>query len=378
MELKDIRVKIDDIDAKLVPLLKERFDCSLAVAEYKKANNLPILNTEREEQIIESVMKAGGEHGSYIAAVYREIMGTSRELQQNEMVSHHDLAGTIVHAKSDLKSDTVIACQGTQGAFSHMAASNLFPKGDIRFYGNFADVFRAVENGEATYGVVPVENSNAGSVQEVYDLILKYRHYIVAAAALKVNENLLGVKGSSIEDIKTVYSHPQALNQSDKFIKEHGFTPVQYSNTALAAKMVAEKGDKTVGAIASVQAAQSFGLEVLAHDIQTVKANSTRFITISKELIIPDDSNKVSVVFTLPHVTGSLYRILNRFALKGLNLTKIESRTARNGRFEYEFYLDFSGNMNDRQTISLVSTLQAELPDFTFLGNYKEIELNNH
>ncbi len=372
MNLDDIRIEIDDIDSKLVPLLKARMNCSLRVAETKKEQGLPIYHPAREQAILDKVNEAGGEFGSYIASIYREIMGVSREAQQVELTPAGDLAGKIVNAKDGIKENVTVACQGIEGAFGSIAAKNLHKTGKIKYYSTFEEVFQAVEKDEAVYGVVPVENSNAGSVMEVYDLILKYRYYIVSAAELAVNENLLGLSGATLSDIKTVYSHPQALSQSEEFIKAHGITPIQYSNTAMAAKFVSEKGDKTIGAVGSALAAELYGLEVIVPDIQTVKHNSTRFITISKQLIIPDEANKVSVVFSVPHSVGALNRVLNRFCVNGLNLTKIESRAAKNGNFDYLFYLDFSGNLNDRKTIALISSLAYELPDFTFLGNYRE------
>lgn len=375
MSLDNIRKDIDKIDSELVRLLKKRMNCSLQVAEIKESEGLPIFHPEREQAILDKVNEAGGEFGSYISAVYREIMGVSREAQQVEMTALGDLAVKIVGAKDGIKENVTVACQGIEGAFGSIAAKGLHKTGKIKYYSTFEDVFKAVERDEAVYGVIPVENANAGSVMEVYDLILKYRYYIVSAAELAVNENLLGVKGANLSDIKTVYSHPQALAQSDEFIKEHGITPIQYSNTALAAKFVSEKGDKTVGAVGSALAAELYGLDVIARDIQTVKHNSTRFITISKQLIIPKEANKVSVVFSVPHTVGALQRVLNRFCVNGLNLTKIESRAAKTGNFEYLFYLDFSGNLNDRKTIALISSLAEELPDFTFIGNYNEIAI---
>ncbi len=375
MKLEDIRKNIDSLDRELVPLLKKRMECSIQVAKIKSKEGLPVYHPEREQEILSKVTDEGGEFGNYIAAVYREIMGVSREAQQIEINDSSALAGQIVNAKDGIKENVVIACQGIEGAFSHIAAQNMHKKGEIKFYSAFEDVFKAVEIGEATYGVIPVENSNAGSVSEVYDLILKYRYFIVSAAGLTVNENLLGVKGSKLEDIKKVYSHPQALAQSEEFIRQNGITAVEYTNTAMAAKLVADKNDCSIGAIGSTLAAKLYGLEVIAPEIQTIKNNTTRFITISKQLIIPDNANKVSVVFSLPHAVGALQRILNRFCVNGLNLTKIESRTAKNGEFEYLFYLDFSGNLNDRKTISLISSLSKELPDFAFLGNFRETEI---
>ena len=372
MSLDNIRKEIDAIDNELVPLLKKRMLCSLKVAEIKKQQNLPVLHPEREQAIIDKVSDAGGEFGSYIASVYREIMGVSREAQQAELSPFGALAGQIVTAKDGIKENVAVACQGIEGAFGSIAAKNLHETGKIKYYTTFEDVFRAVANDEVVYGVIPVENSNAGSVSEVYDLILKYRYYIISAADLSVSQNLLGLKGATANDIKTVYSHPQALSQSEDFLKGAGIKPEPFSNTAMAAKYVSELGDKSVGAIASTLAAELYGLDVVAKDIQSIKNNSTRFITISKQLIIPNDANKISVVFSVPHSVGALNRVLNRFCMNGLNLTKIESRAAKNGEFDYLFYLDFSGNLNDRKTIALISSLENELPDFTFLGNYKE------
>ncbi len=372
MSLDEIRNEIDKIDKELVPLLKARMNCSIRVAEIKKAEGLPIYHPGREQAVLEKVSDMGGEFGSYISAIYREIMGVSKEAQQVELTPAGDLAGKIVNAKDGIKENVTVACQGVAGAFGSIAAKNLHKTGNIKYYDTFEDVFKAVESDEAVYGVVPVENSNAGSVMEVYDLILKYRFYIVSAAELAVNENLLGIPGARLSDIKTVYSHPQALAQSDEFIKEHGITPIQYSNTAMAAKYVSELSDKSVAAVGSALAGSLYGLEVISPDIQSVKHNCTRFITISKQLIIPDEANKVSVVFSVPHSVGALNRVLNRFCVNGLNLTKIESRAARNGNFDYVFYLDFAGTLNDRKTIALISSLAEELPDFTFLGNYRE------
>ncbi len=372
MSLEDIRKDIDELDRELIPLLKKRMECSLKVAEIKKAEGMPIYHPAREQEILDRVNVAGGEFGRYIKSVYRELMSVSREAQQAEITGIGKLAEYIKSAGGTIKKKVTVACQGIEGAFSNIASENLHSESNIKFYPTFEDVFKALEKDEATYGVVPVENSNAGSVMEVYDLILKYRFYIVSAAELEVNENLLGIKGATVDDIKTVYSHPQALAQSDEFIKERGITPIQYTNTAMAARLVADKNDKTVGAIGSSLAARLYGLDIIVPNIQTVKHNSTRFITISKELIIPDDANKVSVVFSLPHTVGALQRVLDRFSMNGLNLTKIESRAARNGKFEYLFYLDFSGNLKDYNTVAFISSLEDELPDFTFLGNYRE------
>ena len=275
----------------------------------------------------------------------------------------------------EIKGD--VACYGQVGAFTHIALTSSFEKEKINpiFCSDFEEVFKAVQSNQTEFGFLPVENSSAGSVDEVYDLILKYKLYIAGAVAMPITHNLLGVKGASLSDIKTVYSHHQAIAQCEQFLKENNITPIEYKSTAAAAKLVSQKGDKSVGAIGSLACATENALAVLAPSIQAFSNNRTRFIVISKHPIIPADSNKISVVFTLSHTAGSLQKILTRFSLHGLNLTKLESRPGKNGDFETQFYLDFLGNVADPKTLSLISALFTELSDFSFLGNYKEISL---
>lgn len=377
MSLDNIRKEIDAIDAQLIPLLKQRLNCSLTVAEIKKAEGIPILDAAREEAIITRVKARGGEYGDYIAGVYRAIMDTSKELQHDSIGAAGALGKAIAAAQpiQRLGYTGSVICQGAPGAFSAQAAARIFPHAVPQFVGSFREVFEAVERGDAAYGIVPVENSNAGSVSEVYDLLMAFRHYIVGGVNLKVSQNLLGVRGATLADIQEVYSHPQGIAQSDEFIKAHGFVATEYSNTAVAARMVSEAADKSKGAIASAAAAQVYGLDILARDIQGRSQNSTRFVAVSKKLELSEHSNKVSLVFAIPHVTGSLFRILSRFAAHGLNLTKIESRVAPDGDFHYLFYLDFTGNVQDKNTVKLICELSQELPDFTFLGNYHELSM---
>lgn len=378
MSIDNVRKQIDQIDSQLVELLTKRLDCSLQVAKIKKQTGMPIYHPKREQEIIDSVKANAGQYGEAVAAIYLSIFEASRELQHDQFDRQSQLI-KLIETLSDTKQNEVfaLACQGVEGAFSHTAAINLYPNAEYMFFDEFEEVFKAVESGRVERGIVPVENSLAGSVSEVYDLILKYRHFIVDAVDMSINQNLLACKGADMTSIKKVYSHPQAINQCFEFIKSNSLEAVEAINTAAAAKMVAQKNDRTIAAIGSAQAAELYGLKIIEPCIQTLHNNSTRFIVISKTLSIPKDANKVSLVFSLPHVTGSLYRILNRFALRGLNLTKIESRSARRGGFEYLFYLDFAGNVNDNKVKKLLAALSEELDDFTFLGNYKEISINN-
>lgn len=375
MSLEQIRKDIDAIDRELVPLLQRRMTCSIKVAETKRAENIPVLDASREEAILDKVRSMDELYGNYTADIYRAIMDVSKQLQHDILGGSSALLNDIMSAGRVINSahEGKVACQGVAGAFSQTACRQLFPRADIGFLPEFADVFSAVESGEAEYGILPVENSNAGSVPEVYDLLLKYRHYIIGGVDLKISQNLLGLPGAGISDIKEVLSHPQGLAQSAGFIESHGFKATESTNTAVAAMTVSQLNDKSKAAIGSTSAAAEYGLSVIAENIQGSEHNSTRFIAISKKLIIADDSNKVSLVFSLPHVTGSLYRVLNRFATHGLNLTKIESRMASSGDFNYLFYLDFTGNVRDISTVKLICDMSKELPEFTFLGNYKEI-----
>lgn len=377
MNLEDIRTKIDAIDKDLIRLLKARMDCSLEVANIKRAAGLPIYHPVREQEILNRVKDAGGEYGSYLTELYSLLMACSRELQHEKLSDADELFSLASSAKQDLTLCGNVACYGQKGAFTHIALSTAFEETHrtLNFCDTFEKVFSSVDLGEADFGFVPVENSSAGSVDEVYDLILKYKLFIVGAASMPICHNLLAVPNTKTEQIKVVYSHPQALSQCKDFLTKHGIEGRPFSNTAAAAEYVFNLNDPTVGAIGSVSCANSTGLSVLCHCIQSFANNQTRFIALSKHPIIPKDSNKISVVFSLSHTPGSLQKILTRFSLHGLNLTKLESRVGKHGDFETQFYLDFLGNVQNEKTLSLLSALKTEIPDFAFLGNYLEKQL---
>ena len=378
MDLSDIRKDIDAIDEQMIELLTKRMECSLKVAEIKRAEGLPVYHPGREQAIFDKVKEKGGVYGDYFVELYRLLMECSRALQHENLTvdANNELIKSICNAPKNLNISGKVACYGQVGAFTHIALTSAFNNGvEPIFCNTFEKVFAAVNSGEYEFGFVPVENSSAGSVDEVYDLILKYKLYIVGAVAMPITHNLLGIEGAELSDITAVYSHPQALSQCKAYLTEKGIKPFEYSNTAAAAKMVKEKKDKSVGAIGSLTSAAENGLKVLAPSIQSFANNQTRFIAISKHPVIPSDSNKISVVFTLSHTAGSLQKILTRFSLHGLNLTKLESRPGKNGDFETQFYLDFLGNVEDNKTLSLLSALYTELNEFSFLGNYKEFTL---
>ena len=375
MDLSQLRNEIDEIDDELVPLLLKRMDVSRRVAEYKVANNIPVLNEKREQEVLDLVAEQCGEQGEMMKTVFSSLMDASRALQHKIIGGGKALRNSVNNAKGGKKltaNGEPIACQGVDGAYSSKASKALFSDSPIIFYKQFEDVFEAVNQNKAKYGIIPVENSTAGSVHESYDLIMKYRFYVVGAYDLKVEHCLCAKDGVKFEDIEDVYSHPQALSQCNIFLKNFDFTGINFTNTAAAAKFVSESDRKNIAAICSESAAKKYGLRIIRRGIQNVSNNTTRFIVISKELVIDDDADKISLIFSAPHRTGSLYRVLGRFSMTGLNLTKLESRPVANGKFDYYFYVDIMGSVRDEATLDLLCALSDELPEFTFLGNYFE------
>ena len=380
LSLPMIREEIDAIDNELMALLWRRMDCSSRVAAYKMALGLPVLNEEREQQILNRVRESGEQmregYGDAAALIFAATMDASRALQHRQLSAGDALRAQIVQAKRTLPrgDEARVVCQGVAGAYSDEAAAKLFPGCAPLFVDSFEQVFTSVENGSADFGLLPVENSSAGSVHEVYDLVIHHRFTIAASVEVPIHHCLLAVPGANPAQLRTVYSHQQGLAQCKEFIEARGLTACAYRNTASAAQMVAAKGDPSLCAIASKRAAEIYRLDILEKNIHTVNHNCTRFIAISRDLTIPENANKISLLFALPHVTGSLYRTLSRFAMAGLSLTKIESRPMRTGEFEYIFYLDFLGSLQSPATVDLLCGLSEEMPAFTFLGNYYEME----
>lgn len=375
MDLKEIRNEIDRIDDQMIELFRRRMECSRQVAVYKMENGMSVFNSQREQEILDRVEEKAGIYGSSARQLYAAVMELSRALQHDLLGSGQELKNRIFSAKKTVpyeSSDISVACFGLPGAYSHMAAMLTFPNSSPDFCHSFNDVFFAVQSGRAQFGVVPIENSSAGSVADVYDLMLKYRFSVVSAVDIVVNHCLAAVKGTDPKNIKKVLSHPQALSQCSHFINSAHIEYETAPSTSAAAKIVSESGRTDIAAICSEDAAEKFGLEIVLRGFQNDPSNTTRFIVISNELFIEDGADKISLCFSLPHTTGSLYNILCRFAADGLNLTKLESRPKKGTPFEYLFYLDFAGNIRDKRTLSLMCALSDELNEFSFLGNYKE------
>lgn len=276
--------------------------------------------------------------------------------------------------RTDFIENPIVGYQGVSGAFSEQASQNFFSK-DVKTIGypEFEDVYIALKNKDIDYAVLPIENSSTGSINDNYDLIRTYGFYIVGETAIDIDQCLMGLKGSKLEDIKQVYSHPQGLSQCSNFFFEHrNITPMPYKDTAMAAKHVQERNDKTKAAIASKLACELYDLEMLQEAIQDDKTNKTRFMVVSRDFITPVDSDKISVLFTLPHEVGTLYKMLQITTLYGVNLTKIESRPIKSENWNYYFYIDFQGNIREKNVAKALSELKEKAETFRVLGNYKK------
>ena len=375
MDLLELRNEIDKIDSELIPLLLKRMSISEKVAQYKVERGIPVLNEEREQEILNNVAAKCGEQGETIKTVFSATMDASRALQHKIIGGGKELRELVEKSQIDGKltaNGAPVACQGVDGAYSGITANTLFPDSPVKYYKQFEDVFEAVNKGEAIYGVIPVENSTAGSVHESYDLIMKYRFYVVGAYDLKIEHCLCAKEGTAYENITNVYSHPQAWSQCGNFLKNFDFTGINFSNTAADAEYVANSSKRDIGVICSEFAAKKYGLKILKRNVQNNNNNRTRFIVISKKLVISSDANKISLIFSIADKTGSLYRVLGRFSMAGLNLTKLESRPIENENFNYHFYVDVSGSVKQQSALDLMCALYDELPEFEFLGNFNE------
>ena len=274
----------------------------------------------------------------------------------------------------NLPTNIIIGYMGVEGAFAYEAAKKLFGDNKCLPYENFKSVFEAIKNNEITYGILPIENTSTGSINDIYDLIREYQFYIIKDTNLPISQNLLGIKGSKLDDIKTVYSHPQGILQTKDFLEKHNIKGKYFSNTATSAKYISSLNDKTIGSISSKLCAKLYNLDIIAENINEDKSNTTRFVVISKNLEIDNDANQISIMFNLRHQTGTLYQILKDIKDYNLNMTRIESRPIKNKPFEYYFYVDFLGNINDTNVINALNKIKKDSLNMRILGNYKTIK----
>ena len=378
-DLNTLRQSIDSIDQEMVALFRRRMEVSRQVAAYKKEHGLPTLDAGRERALLGKVAEQAGEElADYTQSVYRSILAAGRSYQNqcNGVPSRvYDTIRKALDNTPDLfPQRATVACQGIEGAYSQIACDSIFKSPTILYFNTFEHVFKAVESGMCQYGVLPIENSTAGSVNAIYDLMTRHNFSIVRSARLKVSHNLLGKYGVKKEDIKEVYSHQQAISQCADYLaglKDVKVTVVE--NTAMAARMVAQSERTDVAALSSRFCAEEYGLNLLDANVQDQDNNYTRFICISKNPEIYPGADRTSLMMTLPHKPGSLYNVLSKFYALGINLRKLESRPLPDREFEFMFYFDLECSVYAPEMERIFRDLESESEQLRYLGTYNEI-----
>jgi chorismate mutase/prephenate dehydratase len=377
MDLETIRQHIDKVDDEILTLFLKRMDLVKQVAAYKKANNVGVADKKREREIIARVIKDNGECETYIRMLFSEIFDLSRSYQIRAAGGGNALSERITNAYRQtpelFPKKATVACQGVHGAYSQRACDKLFPMANIMYFTGFEGVFGAVERDLCDYGILPVENSTYGSVNEVYDLMSSKSFHIVRGVKLRISHDLLAAPGVKKEDITEIISHKQALGQCKAFLKTlpKQVAVKEVDNTAIAAQYAASH--QGVAAIAAPECADYYGLNVLGENIQDSDNNYTRFICISRNLEIYPGSNRISIMISLPHEPGSLYSLLGKFAALGYNLEKLESRPVPGQDFRFMFYFDFAACVADENVTRLLGEMSEQYRNFVFFGNYLEV-----
>ena len=373
--LLELRDEIDVIDKQIVALYQQRMQIAGEVAEYKIETGKKVFDKDREMEKLATLSALGdsafNRHG--IRELFEQIMSISRKRQYQLMTEHG------IYEKPDFEEldaldykNARIVFQGTEGAYTQLALKQYFGEdaGNSYHVETWRDAMEAIASGDADYAVLPIENSSAGIVSENYDLMVEYGHCIVGEQIIKIEHALLGVLGAKLSDIKTVFSHPQALMQCSQFLNDNGFKQISVENTAVAAKRVVKEGDKSQAAIASEIAGQLYGLELLKPAIQNNQGNTTRFIILANRKVYQKNAGKISLCFELPHTSGSLYNMLGNFIFNHVNMMMIESRPIPGRNWEYRFFVDIEGNLQDAGVKNALRGIGAEALNFKILGNY--------
>ncbi|MBS6183694.1 MAG: prephenate dehydratase [Clostridium celatum] len=385
MNLSECRNEIDKIDKELVELFEKRMNVAINVAKYKIENNIPIFNGAREAEVIEKNVNRlnNKEYSRLTEKFFTHLMELSRSLQA-DIIDGNNKNGKIIgsieenistnESKRDLE-NIKIGYQGVRGSFSEEAMIKYFGENHTTTdYEEFEDVFLALKNNEIDYGILPIENSSTGAITTVYDLLVKYGLYIVGEECIKIDQNLIGVKGSKLEDIKEIYSHPQGFEQSSEFLsKQSNINLIPFHNTAISAKYISELNDKTKAAIASLRAAKIYGLDVIQKEINDKDNNHTKFIIVGRKLESSKDCNKITVVFSLDDKAGTLYNLLRHFAENNINMIKIESRPSKNEPWQYLLYVDFEGNVENEDVKKAIQLIEEKSEYFKLLGCYERV-----
>ena len=385
MNLSECRNEIDKIDKELVELFEKRMNVAINVAKYKIENNIPIFNGAREAEVIEKNINRlnNKEYSRLTEKFFTHLMELSRSLQA-DIIYGNNKNGRIIgsieenistnESKRDLE-NIKIGYQGVRGSFSEEAMIKYFGENHTTTdYEEFEDVFLALKNNEIDYGILPIENSSTGAITTVYDLLVKYGLYIVGEECIKIDQNLIGVKGSKLEDIKEIYSHPQGFEQSSEFLsKQNNINLIPFHNTAISAKYISELNDKSKAAIASLRAAKIYGLDVIQKEINDKDNNHTKFIIVGRKLEASKECNKITVVFSLDDKSGTLYNLLRHFAENNINMIKIESRPSKNEPWQYLLYVDFEGNVENEDVKKAIKLIEEKSEYFKLLGCYEGV-----
>ena len=378
-ELQNLRRDIDAIDCRMVELFRQRMDVTQKVGEYKCTQGIPVLDQERERQVLQNKGElAGDELRPAVITLYQTIMALSRRQQRDLMGKGADNPGlrrwqdAQASARLPIEHPRVVY-QGVPGAYSEQAAINFFGEG-VWSEGleQFEDCFTAIREGAADYAVLPIENSSTGAIRQIYDLLTLYECYMVGETTVQVEHCLMALPGASLDAITHVYSHEQGLFQCERYLNTHpDWKQVPQADTAGSARMVADSGDRTKAAICSARAAELYGLNILARAINHNSHNTTRFVVVSPRMELRPGADKISTLFVLPHEAGSLHEILTVFAIHGLNLVKLESRPMPERSWEYMFFLEFTGKPGDPVAADALHELAQTTGDFRVLGWFR-------
>lgn len=375
MDLQEIRKKLDKIDGEIVRLFEERMKLCADVAQFKIQTGKAVYDPQREKEKIETVtaMADGEFMKQAVGELFLQMMTLSRRYQYRLMQNGQTALDFGFQKVKDIEKKGVrVVYQGLEGAYSHAAVLRYFgEEADMFHVRRFEDAAKAVYEGDADYAVLPIENSSAGAVTDNYDLLLKYENYIVAEVFVPVCHCLLGIGDAELSDIRTVSAHPQALMQSAEYLNaRRDWKQVSVENNAVAAKRVKDENDRTQAAVASAEAAKIYGLKILAEGINSSQNNTTRFLILSRKPVYREEANRVSICFELPHESGTLYNMLNHFAFSHLNMQMIESRPIPGRNWEYRFFVDIEGNLDDPDMINALRSVAGEANHMRILGNY--------
>ncbi|MFA6807695.1 MAG: prephenate dehydratase [Eubacteriales bacterium] len=382
-DLNDLRIRIDEVDREMIRLLEERMAVSIKIGNYKIANNLPVLDRRREKLVISknlSFLKnmEFKDEAEFFINCMMELSKNAQKKLGTKAFNQKEYSGKMIKEGIAYKQKEVtVGFQGVLGSFSEQALHEYFSEEvKTKNLAEFEDVFQSLQNEEIDYGIIPIANSSTGGIAEVYDLLRRYGFFIIGERIIKVDHHLLGVKGARIEDITEVYSHSQGFQQCSEFFREYpDWKLIPYKNTAVSARMISEENNSEKAAVAGKRAAEIYNLEIIKEVINNNPQNFTRFIIISSTMGVTKKSNKISIMVSIPHKPGALHDVLSPFAENKLNMLKIESRPIAEKSWEYFFFIDFEGSLNDNNVVNAIEKIQENCNYFQLLGNYERHEI---